>query len=237
MPHRALELLARAGIEEDAIPATFDRAAFLEAVDRLSRRHLIRSAGEAPPATAKQRRQANAVVHSARKAAAALRQVLAETGSPVPGALLDGMEQAAPFLGELPNGRPRLELLLSEMNKLARTERRVEALLGSFNQGGKGKSPSWSVESGITSWVELLGHDLPNLYQSTFGHPCNPNFTAPPTTRETDDKPRPSRGLRFIVEIAAECGVTVKHDAALVACKQWRRWKRQQKKTEGAGQK
>lgn len=102
----------------------------------------------------------------------------------------------------------RLKLLVKELE--------ASAAVGPAAQDRLKGDALYARDKGITPRVELLGRDLPVLYEELFGR-C---FTA--SAYEVSTEIRYSEGVRFVAAAAARMQVTATRQAVIDACKRFR---------------
>ena len=185
-------------------PEGFDMTLLESKLEDLELQHLINKLSTGPTATEREREAVAEIVHTARKLAKLLRSFLDDGGtrptdpvSRVPGALADVLSspdadkienEGKSHIASRPLGMSRLKSLVGWLDMLAAAGPSVQDQL-------KGDA-LFPREKGITPWVELLGRDLPALYQELFGRP----FTL--AAHGTPNGVRYSEGVRFVAAAA-----------------------------------
>lgn len=211
-------------VAEITVPEGFDLALLASALDQWQIRHLIINVLASPAATERERKAVSKIVHAARAVAELLGPFLAsgdehptDPVSRVPGALADAMASAGADEVEIdgrvhiashPSGILRLKFLVAELNMLAVAGPKAQEQL-------KGDA-LFPPERSITPHVELLGRDLPRLYEELFGRP----FKSSIYERATESCY--SEGVRFVAAAASAIGVNATRQAVIDARKRFR---------------
>lgn len=205
-------------------PEGFDLALLAFTLERHQLHHLLNNILTSPAATERERKAVAKIVHTARMLAGLLRPLLADGGehptdpvSRVPGALADAMAlpdadeveiEGRVYVASRPSGLMRLKLLVKELDTLAATGPNARDRL-------KGDA-LFPREKGVTPHVELLGCDLPALYE----HPFKKPFTS--GVYDASSELRYTEGIRFVAAAASKMQVSATRQAVIDACKRFR---------------